>query len=90
MTYGTVLSFDTDRGTGLLSVASGTRVPFSSRQSAFSTGDRVSFRLTGGIVGVYAHDVAPAHAAVPAPQRQTATSSRAFRWSAGTWAPTAG
>lgn len=90
MTNGTVLSFDSDRGTGVLRVASGTRVPFSYRPSPLAAGDRVSFRLVGGIVGLYALDVTPTHAAVPAPQRQTATSSRAFRWSAGTWAPTAG
>lgn len=89
MTHGTVLSFDPARGTGTLTIAANTRIPFSSRRSSFAEGDLVSFRVVGGIAGVYALDVARVEPAA-APHRQTATSLSAFRWSAGTWAPSAG
>lgn len=83
MTQGTVHTFNSTRGTGTLCCVHGTLVPFSSRD-ALRPGDAVTFRLVGGIAGLYALDVAGP------PQRQTATSSSPFRWRSGTWAPSAG
>ncbi|WP_420457121.1 cold-shock protein [Rubrivirga sp.] len=85
MIQGTVHAFNPARGTGTLCCVHGTLVPFSSRD-ALHPGDAVTFRLVGGIAGLYALDVTGAGAA----QRQTATSSSPFRWRSGTLAPSAG
>ena len=83
MTRGTVHSFDLAHGTGMVCCVHGTRVPFSSRAD-LRPGDAVTFRLVGGIAGLYALDV------VGPRQRQTATSASGFRWRSGTLAPAAG
>ena len=88
MTTGTVRTYNPARGTGTLCCIAGTPVPFSSREPGLAEGDRVAFRLVGGIAGIYALDVQRADA--PAAQRQTATSPSPFRSMSGTLAPSAG
>lgn len=91
MTTGTVHQFDPARGTGLVCCVAGTLVPFSARGGDLREGDRVTFRLVGGIAGIYGLDVRKAEAAArPRPQRQTATLSSPFRSMSGTLAPAAG
>lgn len=85
MTTGTVHTFDATHGTGTLRCPSGTRVPFSTL-APLHIGDTVTFRLVGGIAGLYALDVTGPRAS----QRQTATSESGFRWRSGTLAPSAG
>ena len=51
MTIGTVSAFDTARGTGTITCASGARLPFSTRTQQLAVGDRVQFRPTGGLTG---------------------------------------
>lgn len=86
MTTGTVHTFDPARGTGTLCCIAGTLVPFSSAHPALAEGDRVTFRLTGGICGLYATEVELA----AQPQRQMVISSSAFRVMSGTLASAAG
>lgn len=57
MTTGTVTRYDSTRGTGTVTCASGGRFPFSSRSATLSVGDSVSFRAVGGRAGTYALDV---------------------------------
>ncbi len=54
MTTGTITHFDPSRGTGTVTCASGGRFPFTARNARLSPGDRVTFRATGGITGLYA------------------------------------
>jgi cold shock CspA family protein len=88
MTTGTVHQFNPTKGTGTVCCVAGTLVPFSSRGRDLAEGDRVSFRLVGGMTGLYALDVERAGA--PARHRQTATSSSPLRSMSGTLAPAAG
>ena len=91
MTRGTVHHYDPDHGTGVLCCIAGTHVPFSSTDRTLSVGDEVTFRLTGGIAGLYAlHVEATRDRPTAAPQRQMATSPSPFRSMAGTLAPSAG
>ncbi|MEM0963516.1 MAG: hypothetical protein AAGK21_13375, partial [Bacteroidota bacterium] len=57
MTTGTVTRYDSTRGTGTVTCASGGRFPFSSSLSTLAEGDAVSFRAVGGRAGTYALDV---------------------------------
>ncbi len=59
MTQGTIYSFNPTRGTGTLTSSAGTRVPFSTRHRSLCEGAMVTFRLTGGLVGLYADHVQP-------------------------------
>jgi len=91
MTTGTIHTLDPDRGTGTLRCIAGTLVPFSTRETDLRAGDRVTFRLLGGIAGLYADHVE--HAAVRAPvrrQRDVVLPAQIFRSRAGSVAALAG
>lgn len=91
MTTGTIHTFDPARSTGTLCCMSGTLVPFSTRDGGFRAGDRVTFRLTGGIAGLYAKHVEHASVRVPArPAHQVMTSRQVFRSPVGASALLAG
>ncbi len=63
MTRGTIYSYNPTRGTGTLTSLAGTVVPFSTRRvmrhQSFCEGAEVTYRLTGGRVGLYADRVQP-------------------------------
>lgn len=79
MTAGTVLRFDPARGTGTVCCVAGSPAPFSSSDRSLAEGDRIRFRLVGGIAGYYGEDAEkveapdPSAPAAPPPAALTST-----------------